>query len=166
MGGGLSDFSTGFPGRCGPAEVLHSERSAGSFAQRHVVQQQPVQTAHSLRLLIAAPTDRPLLMWAHQHLFCSICMWHLCLTSVDTNILQGRCWSCPISAGFGRCHVPRNQTVIVFRHSQTTIHFFNFSKTTHGNISRCTFSSAETYVGVIEPQDFAFMCLFSCPIIK
>lgn len=57
--GALCDFSTGVPGRCGPAEVLHSERPAGSSAQRHVVQQQPVQTAHSLLLLIAASQTDP-----------------------------------------------------------------------------------------------------------
>lgn len=54
-GGGFQ--STGVPGRSRPAEVLHPERSAGSSAQRHVDQQQPVQTAHSL-LLLVAPTDR------------------------------------------------------------------------------------------------------------
>lgn len=168
LGGWLSDFSTGFPGRCGPTEVLHPERSAGSFAQRHVVQQQPVQTAHSLRLLVAAPTDRPLLKWANQHLFCSICMWELCLTSMDTNILQSRCWSCPVSAGFGRCHVPRNQTAIdtsqKFSDNYPFFKFF-FPKLLMGTFL-CAHLAARKLVLVIEPQNFAFMCLFSCLSIK
>lgn len=48
---------TGVPGRGGPAEVLPPARPAGPAAHRHVVQQQPVQTAESL-LLPIAPTHR------------------------------------------------------------------------------------------------------------
>ncbi len=51
-------FSTGVSGRSGPAAVLPSECPAGPSAHRHVVQQQPVQTAESLLLPIAA-THRP-----------------------------------------------------------------------------------------------------------
>lgn len=50
-------FSTGVPGRGGPAEVLPPARPAGPAAHRHVVQQQSVQTAESL-LLPIAPTRR------------------------------------------------------------------------------------------------------------
>lgn len=93
--------STGVPGRSGPAEVLRSERSAGSSAQRHVDQQQPVQTAHSLLLLIA-PTDRSPSTWVPQHLFSS-------LTSANANILRDVGHVYFISAGLGPCHAPKNR---------------------------------------------------------
>lgn len=69
-----------------------------------------------------------------------------CLTSWTwaQNVLKGRCWSCCISAGFGRCHAPPRGT----RHFRSFKVFFTFtfSKTAHGNIYRCRFSTLETYV--------------------
>lgn len=50
--------TTGVPGRCRLAAVLPPERPTGPSAHRHVVQQQPLQTAESL-LLPIAPTGRP-----------------------------------------------------------------------------------------------------------
>ncbi|CAB1453113.1 unnamed protein product [Pleuronectes platessa] len=46
--------SQGVPGRRRPAAVLPAERPAGPPAHRHVLQQQPVQTAEGLLLPIAA----------------------------------------------------------------------------------------------------------------
>lgn len=50
-------FSTGVPGRGGPAAVLPPARRAGPLAHRHVLQQQPLQTAEGLLLPIASPTS-------------------------------------------------------------------------------------------------------------